>query len=355
MYAYARCERVPDLDVASQQLLGRRRCSPSSNGASRRRCPTTPANRGDRRLDGDTDPGRVQRGDEPATISGANFKLRDQRWQPRAGDGRLRRGHATARLTPTAPWRSQPPTRRASSAERAARSTWTACRWPRSSWSFTTDGRDRLLQRVDAQRSSPANPSGERTRCGVELGVKFRSRLAGFVSAIRFYKGSGNTGTHIGNLWDQRPATAAGDGDVHQRDGHGLAAGDVPDAGRDRSQHDLRRLVLRAERWLRQPTAATSPRRESTAGRCTCSRTAPTAATASTTTVRPSVFPTGTFNASQLLGRRRLHDAERVAECVSPANAIVAENCRVGSPPPRSGTSRASVIRASRASRPRSA
>jgi len=36
----------------------------------------------------------------------------------------------------------------------------------------------------------------------VELGVKFRSKYAGKVTAIRFYKGSQNTGTHTGSLWD---------------------------------------------------------------------------------------------------------------------------------------------------------
>src|SRR6266568_5432069 len=35
----------------------------------------------------------------------------------------------------------------------------------------------------------------------VELGVKFRSDVAGTVTGIRFYKGTGNTGTHVGNLW----------------------------------------------------------------------------------------------------------------------------------------------------------
>jgi hypothetical protein len=35
----------------------------------------------------------------------------------------------------------------------------------------------------------------------VELGVKFRSAVAGFVTGIRFYKGTGNNGTHVGNLW----------------------------------------------------------------------------------------------------------------------------------------------------------
>ncbi|MGX7703709.1 DUF4082 domain-containing protein [Methylobacterium sp. Gmos1] len=35
----------------------------------------------------------------------------------------------------------------------------------------------------------------------VELGVKFQASSAGTVSAIKFYKGSQNTGTHIGTLW----------------------------------------------------------------------------------------------------------------------------------------------------------
>jgi hypothetical protein len=35
----------------------------------------------------------------------------------------------------------------------------------------------------------------------VTLGLKFRSTVAGKVTAVRFYKGSGNTGTHVGNLW----------------------------------------------------------------------------------------------------------------------------------------------------------
>ena len=35
----------------------------------------------------------------------------------------------------------------------------------------------------------------------VELGVKFRSDVAGRITGIRFYKASGNTGRHVGNLW----------------------------------------------------------------------------------------------------------------------------------------------------------
>ncbi|MGZ3584857.1 MAG: DUF4082 domain-containing protein, partial [Ktedonobacterales bacterium] len=35
----------------------------------------------------------------------------------------------------------------------------------------------------------------------VELGMKFTSDVNGTVTAIRFYKGPSNTGTHLGNLW----------------------------------------------------------------------------------------------------------------------------------------------------------
>lgn len=34
-----------------------------------------------------------------------------------------------------------------------------------------------------------------------ELGMKFRSDVAGYVTGVRFYKGLGNTGTHLGHLW----------------------------------------------------------------------------------------------------------------------------------------------------------
>jgi Domain of unknown function (DUF4082)/Bacterial Ig-like domain/FG-GAP-like repeat/FG-GAP repeat len=34
-----------------------------------------------------------------------------------------------------------------------------------------------------------------------EIGVRFSSKLAGYVTGLRFYKGPGNTGTHVGHLW----------------------------------------------------------------------------------------------------------------------------------------------------------
>ncbi|SCG59218.1 Mo-co oxidoreductase dimerisation domain-containing protein [Micromonospora echinaurantiaca] len=46
----------------------------------------------------------------------------------------------------------------------------------------------------------PANPAVSDT-AGVELGVKVVPQSDGTITGIRFYKGTGNTGTHTGTLW----------------------------------------------------------------------------------------------------------------------------------------------------------
>jgi hypothetical protein len=54
----------------------------------------------------------------------------------------------------------------------------------------------------DAWNSStaPTNvDSGDPT--SVEVGVKFRTDYNGYITGIRFYKATANTGTHVGNLW----------------------------------------------------------------------------------------------------------------------------------------------------------
>jgi hypothetical protein len=35
----------------------------------------------------------------------------------------------------------------------------------------------------------------------LEVGVKFRSDVNGYISGIRFYKSAANTGTHIASVW----------------------------------------------------------------------------------------------------------------------------------------------------------
>ena len=43
----------------------------------------------------------------------------------------------------------------------------------------------------------------------VEVGVKFTAATSGLISGIRFYKGSTNTGTHVGDLWSASGALLA--------------------------------------------------------------------------------------------------------------------------------------------------
>jgi phosphodiesterase/alkaline phosphatase D-like protein len=53
---------------------------------------------------------------------------------------------------------------------------------------------------VWAPSVTPVSVDGGDTN-SVEVGLKFRSDLAGIVTGVRFYKAAANTGTHIGNLW----------------------------------------------------------------------------------------------------------------------------------------------------------
>jgi Domain of unknown function (DUF4082)/Bacterial Ig-like domain len=67
------------------------------------------------------------------------------------------------------------------------------------SWSFTTAAAVTNAT-IWSSTATPANPS-QHDSSAIELGVKFDSDVAGSITGIRFYKGSGNTGTHVGHLW----------------------------------------------------------------------------------------------------------------------------------------------------------
>jgi Domain of unknown function (DUF4082)/Bacterial Ig-like domain/Bacterial Ig domain len=68
------------------------------------------------------------------------------------------------------------------------------------SWSFTTAAAASCPCSGWGSTSTPANPSVN-DPSAIEVGVKFRTDLAGFITGVRFYKGATNTGTHTGNLW----------------------------------------------------------------------------------------------------------------------------------------------------------
>jgi hypothetical protein len=56
--------------------------------------------------------------------------------------------------------------------------------------------------------AAPVNAS-EADAAAVNVGVKFTADVGGVISGIRFYKGSGNTGTHVGTLWTSGGAQLA--------------------------------------------------------------------------------------------------------------------------------------------------
>ena len=93
--------------------------------------------------------------------------------------------------------------------------------------SFTYTIKDALgLTSAPATVSLTVNPAGSTTASlftpttvpgivtdtdagAVELGVKFQSSLAGRITAIRFYKGPSNTGTHTAHLWSSTGTSLA--------------------------------------------------------------------------------------------------------------------------------------------------
>ena len=69
------------------------------------------------------------------------------------------------------------------------------------SWTFTTGSATGGCPcTIWANSVTPSTPAAN-DNSAVELGVKFRTNQAGYITGLRFYKGSGNTGTHVGSLW----------------------------------------------------------------------------------------------------------------------------------------------------------
>ncbi|MGN6404812.1 DUF4082 domain-containing protein [Sinomonas sp.] len=68
------------------------------------------------------------------------------------------------------------------------------------SWSFTTAASYSCPCTVFPTSATPVTANSGDTN-GVELGMKFQTSTAGQITGVRFYKGSQNTGTHVGNLW----------------------------------------------------------------------------------------------------------------------------------------------------------
>ena len=71
---------------------------------------------------------------------------------------------------------------------------------PLFSWSFSTNSTVSSASLWN-DTATPAVASASDTT-PLELGVRFTSDVPGYIMGVRFYKGSLNTGTHVGRLWD---------------------------------------------------------------------------------------------------------------------------------------------------------
>jgi hypothetical protein len=65
-------------------------------------------------------------------------------------------------------------------------------------FSFTTSNAS--ANAIWSATATPATASQSDAQA-IEVGVKFRADINGYVTGVRFYKGSANTGTHVGNMW----------------------------------------------------------------------------------------------------------------------------------------------------------
>ncbi len=143
-----------------------------------------------------------------------------------------------------------------------------------------------------------------------ELGLRFTPTVDGFVSGVRFYKGAGNGGTHVGSLWStQRPA--AGHGHLHQRDRHRLAVRELlagrsrVTAGRPTSCPTRHRRAATPCRARRSPPRASRRRPLTVAGGC--------GRDAGRRLRQPGAVPRQQPPEHQLLRRRHVHDRRRLA------------------------------------------
>ncbi|MEO8631384.1 MAG: DUF4082 domain-containing protein, partial [Betaproteobacteria bacterium] len=105
----------------------------------------------------------------------------------------------TAILTPTAPLA---PATTYSASVSGAKDTGGNTMPSALNWSFTTAGTGQASCPCSIWPATavPTVGADADTR-SIEVGVKFRTDISGFITGVRFYKAATNTGTHIGSLW----------------------------------------------------------------------------------------------------------------------------------------------------------
>lgn len=140
---------------------------------------------------------------DPATINSNTVELRNPSNALVAGTLSYDPGTFTATLTPSAPLApltTYTVTLRGGTTDPRIKDLSGNALAANVTWSFTTAGAPTCPCTIWDASATPAVASDSDTN-SVELGVKFRSDISGFITGIRFYKGPNNGGTHVATLW----------------------------------------------------------------------------------------------------------------------------------------------------------
>ena len=105
------------------------------------------------------------------------------------------------------------------------------------------DGADRKLPLLGLASSATPSVVDSGDATAVELGVRFRSDVNGYITGLRFYKAAANTGTHVGIMDQQRNPSCHRN--LYRLDGLRLATGDLPIGGCRNGWNHLRGLIFR--------------------------------------------------------------------------------------------------------------
>ena len=135
----------------------------------------------------------------PATVTSTTFRLLDSSSNPVPAS--VSYNTVTATLTPTSPMTpSSSYTVILTGGSNGIKNTAGTPMSSDVSWSFTTAQPANCPCSIWESSATPSVAASS-DATAVEVGVKFRSDVSGYITGLRFYKGSSNTGTHIGNLW----------------------------------------------------------------------------------------------------------------------------------------------------------
>jgi Domain of unknown function (DUF4082)/Bacterial Ig-like domain len=125
-----------------------------------------------------------------------SFTVPDSSGNPVAGTIAFTSGNTVATFTPTNPLASS--TTYTATVSGAQNTSGTPMTSP-FSWSFTTAGPQCPCSIW--QNGTPSGAVDANDTSAVNLGLKFQPSSSGFITGVRFYKESDNTGSHIGSLW----------------------------------------------------------------------------------------------------------------------------------------------------------